>query len=351
MKKKTKIILIILAILFVCAGAFLVWMLFFQKTTSEDVLEMIVEDNPDAVISVGIWDDGKEELYLYTKDGKQDFVKYKYQIGSVTKTFTGAMLAKQVYDEKMSLDDHIDKFLPINDTAYNPELRKLITHKSGLSTEWEDVLAESDDIFSVKFTREDMVNVLNESKLEDKQYDFEYSNYGSALVGTATANYIDENKTYQDIMNDFINNELELTETKVGGNGNFTYNYKWNDGDEMLGDGAIVSTVPDLLKYGRMYLSDDEKYNFLDLASTPLDNKDKDYDIGFFWMVDKESGMVWHNGEVAFDGPDGDEVGYMSFIGIDKNKNKVVVVLYNGISNYDDTAMTDLLGYLLMEED
>lgn len=351
MKKKTKrniIIAILVVLLFIIC--FVIWLLFFQKTTPDDVMEMIVKDNKDAVISVGIWEDGKEEMYIYTKDGKKDFVEYKYQIGSITKTFTGAMLAKEVYDGKMSLNDPVGKYLELSEKSYNPTFEKLVTHRSGLSTLWEDYLAKSDDIFKENFSRADMIKMLEDSCVDDGSYNFEYSNFGTGLVGTATSNEIDNNSSYKETMDKFIKEELGLDNTTVGDIGDFENNYLWSQNDEMMGAGAIVSTVPDLLEYGKMYLSDDSKYDFLDLCTKPVGSMDDTYDIGYFWLIDKEEDIIWHNGEIAYDDEDGNEVGYMSFIGVSPKKNKVVVVLYNGISYDGDDALTDILGYLLLEE-
>jgi len=325
--------------------------LFFNKTTSGEVLDMIVADNENAVISVGLWEDGAEKKYIYTKDGMQDFATHKYQVGSVTKTFTGAMLAKEVYDGRISIDDFVSKCLDFEPGSYDPTFRQLVTHRSGLSTLWDDMLAKSDNIFEENFSRQDMIRLLANARVEEGEHSFDYSNFGTGLVGTAVANHIDPYSSYQEIMNGFLVNQLGLNDTCVGGNGDFADNYQWSPQDEMMAAGAIVSSVPDLLEYGKKYLSDSSAYDFLDLCTTSLGNVDKNYDIGYFWLIDKKSGMIWHNGEIAYERADGTEVGYQAFLGIDPKKNKVVVVLYNGISYYEDDALTDLLGMLLMEEE
>ena len=54
-------------------------------------------------------------------------------------------------------------------------------------------------------------------------------------------------------MNDFIAKVFCLNDTKVGGYGDFKYNYEWKNQDEMMGAGSITSNVSDLLKYGVCY--------------------------------------------------------------------------------------------------
>ena len=46
-----------------------------------------------------------------------------------------------------------------------------------------------------------------------------------------------------------------------------------------MGAGAIVSTIPDLLKYGKRYLSNDPKYDFLDLCEKSVGTVNDTYDI------------------------------------------------------------------------
>lgn len=349
MNKTKRYIFSVISVLSIGIMGFVVWH-FFKQTTPEDVMKMMVKDNKDAVISIGIWQDGKEDMYIYTNDGKKDFAKYRYQIGSVTKTFTGAMLAKEIYDGKMSLNDPVGKYLNVSGKSYDPTFEELVTHRSGLSAIWDNALAKSNDIFREKYSRDDMIKMLEGSSVKDGSYDFEYSNFGAGLVGTATTNEIDENLSYQEAMNIFIKEELGLSDTTVGDIGDFKDNYLWNQNDEMMGAGAIVSTIPDLLKYGKRYLSNDPKYDFLDLCEKSVGTVNDTYDIGYFWLIDKEEGFIWHNGEVAFDNEEGKTVGYMSFVGISPKKDKVVVILNNGISYDGDNALTDILGYLLMKE-
>ena len=311
-----------------------------QSSTANDIFEEIVRRNPDAVISVGILENGQEEKYIYTADGREAFSDYMYQIGSITKTFTGAMIAYEESRGGLALSDGC------------PSMKHLVTHKSGLADQWEqELLINPEKIFK----REEMYAMTDALKLTEGG--FMYSNFGSALAGTRAAeiygkHYGKENLSYQEAMNDFIVRELGLKETKVGGYGDFPDNWEWHEQDELMAAGAITSDVPDLLKYGQLYLDKDERYCYLKSAVSKQDSVDADYDIGFFWLIDRESGMIWHNGELAMDSDDGTEVGYQSFIGISPKKDKVVVILSNSICNAEDgTAYTDILGCLLMEQE
>ena len=56
------------------------------------------------------------------------------KIGSISKVFTGEILAKFVTEGRVSLDDEIRKFIPslVNSDAGKITLKELSTHTSGL---------------------------------------------------------------------------------------------------------------------------------------------------------------------------------------------------------------------------
>ena len=311
-----------------------------QPAEPAEIMEYIVEEKPDAVISVGIWDNGKEEKYVYDAGGKQEYEEYQYQIGSITKTFTGAMLARE------------EQLGSIELSAGNPALEQLVTHRSGLREQWEKALSENPDI---TFTRDELMQIAGK-EASDGDNEFYYSNLGSAAAGTMAADvYAEEqgiiDSTYQNCMNYFLKNELALENSKVGTCGDFENNWDWKSGDEMMAAGGITSNISDLLQYGKLYLSENKEHAYLRNAIEPLAEVDEDYSIGYFWLIDKNTGIVWHNGEVAMDGENGEETGYQSFIGISPESSRVVAILSNVILNdKDDTAYVDMLGYLLLQE-
>lgn len=336
--KLGRVLLPVLALVFVAGG---IGLYYQQKNIPgvEEIVDEIVSTNPDAVVSIGIWQDGQEEKYSYTAEGRKESVLYRYQIGSITKTFTGAMLAYEEAGKSVDLSEG------------KPSLEQLVTHRSGLADQWEQELALDP---GRSFGREELYALAE--ALSQNGADFRYSNLGSAVAGTRAAEIYGringmEDCSYQEAMSHFIRNVLELKSTEVGGEGDFSHNWEWQEHDEMMAAGAITSDVPDLLKYGQLYLDNGEEKSYLRRTVTSRAKVDEDYDIGMFWMIDRENDVIWHNGELAMDGEDGREVGYQSFLGISPKRRKIVVVLSNVIAERrDGTACTDLLGYLLMEE-
>lgn len=310
----------------------------------EDTIAVLTKENPEAVVTVGVWENGEAAYRVFGENGKElPKELHTYAIGSITKTFTGSLIAKQVEDGKLELECPISDYLKMSAQTYAPTIKQLVTHTSGLSDEWERALEGNPE---TAFNRAAMVELFEKQGLLETEYEPYYSNFGAALAGSVAAEI--EQKTYEAAMNEYISQDLRLQNTKVGGNGDLDNYWNWKSGDEMMGAGAVTSNVIDLLEYGRLHMQ--EELPHLRLTHEPQSQFTEDYDCGYFWLIDKENGMIWHNGELAMENDNGEEVGFQAFLGFSKTSNRVVVVLSNIIAyDEDENAYTDLLGYQLME--
>jgi hypothetical protein len=106
----------------------------------DSIARRYIQKSNTVGLSIGIIKDGKISTYNYgeTKRNNRQLPNSNtiYEIGSITKTFTAAILAHYVNDGKMSLADPIIKYLP-DSVAVNPTLKditlvNLINHTSGL---------------------------------------------------------------------------------------------------------------------------------------------------------------------------------------------------------------------------
>ena len=100
-----------------------------------------MEDSARVGLSIGIYNNGEIHTYNYgsTEKSKQNLPSDKtiYEVGSISKTFTGLLLAKAVLDNKVKIDDDIRKYLdedyPNLEYAHQPiKLFHLLNHSSGL---------------------------------------------------------------------------------------------------------------------------------------------------------------------------------------------------------------------------
>ena len=130
-----------------------------------------------------------------------------YEIGSITKVFTGIMLAEDVNNGSMKLEDPIQNYFPLNVHApvYKDipiKVVDLATHRSALPRD-----LTSDDI-------EDLYVWLNGYELSHKPgSQYVYSNLGYSLLGDMIARLADGK--YDDLEFQLVSKPLGLADTVV----------------------------------------------------------------------------------------------------------------------------------------
>lgn len=294
-------------------------------------------------LTIGYLIDDNSVIKIYKENGElNSSKKYHYEIGSITKTFTVSLLSKYIFENKMSLNDSIHKYIEeLKGNGYYPTLLRLATHSSGFS---ERLPLNKREYFNLilnlitggdDFNRNNPLNMdfnkmkilIERNKLKEVDYSCEYSNFGISLIGYGLG--IVSGRGYWDIMNDFLYNELGLSETYLGTSNNNLHgynrknndcgNWKWNKENLISPAGAISSTADDLLKYAKINIYEDKPY--LSLCHKKHGNGTKKYDMGLGWMLlKKNNNVILHGGGTGC---------FSSFLGIDKEKKVASVVLAN----------------------
>jgi CubicO group peptidase (beta-lactamase class C family) len=109
-----------------------------------------------------------------------------FEIGSITKVFTGILVAEAVLDGKLSLDDTLAQRLPVkfgNAATGALTLRQLATHTSCLPSLPDDFITTGDDPYA-NYDKKRLFEYLAGAKLEKQPpCAFEYSNLGFGILG------------------------------------------------------------------------------------------------------------------------------------------------------------------------
>lgn len=228
----------------------------FDKQKLDEYLTTLVEYDK-FMGSVAILEDDEvlfQKAYGFVNENKQPAdVETVYRIGSITKTFTSAMLMQLVEKGEIHLSDHVSEFFPEIPKADKITIEHLLHHRSGLVSITN--VDEYMDYYTKGATREEMIDRMIEygTSFEPGEK-FEYSNSGYILLG-----YIIEEVTgmnYGDALREVITEPLGLERTYYGldismGRGeakSFSYSKEgWEVGSETdmsvpHGAGAIVST-------------------------------------------------------------------------------------------------------------
>ena len=77
----------------------------------QTLIDNVCKGKKQVKLTIGIFANEKKSIKVFDANGEIPNENYIYEIGSVTKTFTGSLLSKQIHEGKMSLDDSIDKYM------------------------------------------------------------------------------------------------------------------------------------------------------------------------------------------------------------------------------------------------
>ncbi len=311
-------------------------------------------------ISIGIYQKTEMATYNYgtTQLEKPELPTNRtlYEIGSITKTFMGTLLAKAVKDQRLKMNDDIRLYLegsyPNLEYKGSPiRLYQLISHISGLPF----LLPDNVDLFKdpnydslpfvitriqQNYSKQQFLDDLHKVKLDTiPGYQFHYSNAGAQLL-----KYILEKvygKTFDKILEMNIIRPLGMGNTNVL----FTkvnqrliakgYSEKGNlmpyNPPMLDAAGGIYSNVTDMLYYLRFHLNElDEVVTLSHMITT---GKINEHAIGLNWQeklnTDKKR-KIWQSGSTF---------GFSSYCVIYPDLNIGIVLLTN---ESDRTAQGEL---------
>lgn len=227
-----------------------------------------------------------------------------FEIASVTKVFTGTLMANAVLEGKINLNDDIRKYLnePFSNLEFkgNPiRIKDLLTHRSGILTPFPDTKEIrqkfSPDSFLVhknrldrSYSKSDFFNALRNVKVDTLPgTTFKYGALGPELCAHILENVYKKN--YEDQLHHVIFDKLKMNSTKIKLNTNDVIANGYNESELLMNPlssnlwGAskmLKSTVSDLTKFIKFELN---RSNIIVLeshrkiASNP--------DMGYFWEI------------------------------------------------------------------
>jgi serine-type D-Ala-D-Ala carboxypeptidase/endopeptidase len=210
-------------------------------------------------VVIGLFERGEQRVLTYGV-AKEDSL---FEIGSITKTFTGLILSEMVVEKKLSLDTPVRELLPPGTVAKpdGPEitLLSLATHHSGMARMPDNFHPADPANPYADYTEKDLFQYVAKTGLALKpDAKFQYSNVGMGLLGDALAHKAGE--TYSELLKQDVLEPLHMEHTFIvlpaakqgnflaGHNGMDKPVHAW-DLDAMAPAGGIRSDVRDMLKY------------------------------------------------------------------------------------------------------
>jgi len=309
----------------------------------QDAATEYFSNSTDIGLSIGIVKNG-EALFLnygLTKKGGSEIVEHTlFQICSITKTFTGTILADLANQGLLSLDDHLDKYFDFPIANFNnTEIRlvDLATHTSGLRD--EHVAGNNMLLEYLKSTKP----VTEPGKV------YEYSNIGMATLGYIIEKITD--KPYEQVVRENICDKIDMKNTVINLTekqkkmcatphlieGNITEMLTL---DGMKAAGALISSTHDMVKYIASNLKqiacDKRLQEAIDTAQKIYWISENSTDLkrclGWWWVDDTHE----HGGGMP---------GYKSWLKLSHNFNAGVIILCN--TGYNGGVLAGLASELL----
>lgn len=315
-------------------------------------IQLRIDNGMNVGIVVGLIDaDGTQYYSFGTKSlaTKEKVDEHSvFEIGSISKTFTGILLADQVVKGKVKLDDPVQKYLPegVTSPTRNGEAIQLVhlsNHTSALPRMPSNFNPANPANPFADYSEKAMYEFLTGYALSrDIGSQYEYSNYAVGLLGHILAQQ--QKMTYEELVLKTITTPLDMKDTRVTltpkmeknlalGHSGAQQVENW-DIPTLGGAGAIRSTAVDMLKYlaANMGMQKSDLYPAMQLSHKNTRKDASQPVVGLGWHTTDVSGtaVIWHNGGTG---------GYRTFTGFVKGGKKGVVVLANSTASVDDIGL------------
>lgn len=192
----------------------------------EQIVQRYFQDEKAVGLSIGIVQKGTVHFYNYgeTKAGNKQLPDSHtmYEIGSITKTFTGILLAQAVLDKKIGLDDDIRRYLKgsFPNLSYQGipiRIRDLANHTSRITRIFPNMWQRPDyDSLNPlhDYNRQMLYEGLHQMTMDTMPGKiYSYSNMAVALLGTILEDAF--RKDYYTLVSNYILTPLQMKDTRI----------------------------------------------------------------------------------------------------------------------------------------
>jgi len=311
--------------------------------TTEDWVNAKIDSTLSAnnipALSVGIIKNG--EVFMQKGFGKMDRSSKElvtensiYQIGSLSKMFTGIVTNNLIKEGKIDLEAPIVKYLQkparsddqaggglkakIINRLEKVKVKNLLHHNSGIRRTPKMVDRIDGDPMLGGYTEEDLFQELNKLKLKFTPNEkFQYSNLGYAILGYICERASGEN--YEVLLDKYVGAKYQMENTFTIANekqqASIVTPYRkdkrnvktqaWEMG-KLTPGGGIYSNVTDMITLMKLQVEAYQQYrmhekpNRLILTESvfPLNDEGMNYGFGLFQYAGKETSTYVHGGDL-----------------------------------------------------
>jgi serine-type D-Ala-D-Ala carboxypeptidase/endopeptidase len=275
-----------------------------------------------------------------------------FELGSLTKLFTAAALVAAIARGVVALDDPLSKFLPLPpDGIGDRTLKELVTHTSGLPrlpsgfSWWSNLLLHPRNPYG-NYSQRDLETYLVTLKRQSfPRGAFLYSNLGAGILARVLA--AREKTDYAGLIAQQVTKPLGMSRTYMQIPPHeqafvaqpYTASLRptpvWTMAS-LAGAGGLLSSMHDMLLFASAALA----------ATPPLQASmlqplakagapGREVSLGWMLRTSDAYRVAWHNGGTG---------GSRSFLGLDLDNHRAVMVLSNTANSVDQLGVRLLLG-------
>jgi CubicO group peptidase (beta-lactamase class C family) len=259
-----------------------------------------------------------------------------FEIGSVTKTMTAALLADLILKGEISLDDPLAKLLPAGTkvATFNGEpilLKHIVTHTSGLpALPSRMVITDMRNPYA-RVTEQELLQSLAEATLASKPgTKFAYSNFAMMVLSYALAKR--SGKDFETLLREKLFAPVGMKDAYIakapsgvraaqGHMSNGAPTSAWDMPVDMAGVGGVRATLPDMIAYMRAQLRPGADATGRAMALTQNQVIEVPAArVGMNWLLATAGGrtLLQHEGGTG---------GFSSLVIVDKQAGRGVVML------------------------
>lgn len=236
-------------------------------------------------------------------------------LGSITKLFSGLLLAAAIVRDEIELNDEIGNWIEVENpdlTVRSISIVNLATHSSGLPREAPSIMNryERDELDLSNpyegFVEGDLLQDV--SSVELTGLEFQYSNFGMMLLAVVLQRAA--GRPYSELLQERIFRPLGMASTSVRSaipedkleQGHDAAGIPVPHWDEPLpGAGGVVTSPSDLASFLAAVALPDQTpiAHEIALATTPhFEPSDREMAVGLGWLISVQNGKTWlqHNG-------------------------------------------------------
>jgi serine-type D-Ala-D-Ala carboxypeptidase/endopeptidase len=315
------------------------------KTITE---QRVLGDRTGACFAVAVIDQTVSRAYACADPKNLNRISptTAFEIGSISKTMTSALLADLILQGKASLEDPLSNYLPAGTVVPTFEgkpilIKHIVTHTSGLPVTPDFGAAPNMENPYANIDEASLLKTLSNAKLQRAPgSQFEYSNYAMMLLTSIIAKRAGTDFetllqtrlfTPTGMKNSYINQKPKNIKAAQGHTPDNKNTPAWTFKTNAAGVGGIRASLDDMVSYLQAELGKSQSTISPALKMTQQEIKtDANNKIAMNWMLAPLDNRSVHMHE-------GGTGGFSAFSAFDLEKQRGVVIL-------SDTALTSMGG-------